>query len=368
MEEVKANKLVYNTKTVILPKTFVKPKIKHFGRKKSWKAGDGNLLGGDNQPDADWTDVIDKLSFSYQNDPVESMDCWSWNNIEAVRLLLEFLFGDGAEKWSKKFSGIMGGGTINGGSIESGCETIRKDGLLPEADLPWTEDQNTWYKFHSPVPMTQVLKDKAKKFFRKYAYFHDYVVYPGLFGKAKTKLGVSLQDAMYNTLKQCPLSAAVYAWYAGPDGLCINPFGQYNHLTVISGAVYGKYWIAHDSYQNCWRKLAWNYPFKWVKRHAIYANTKVQEDADYIKTTLVAKNVKGDESPAIYFIYGGEKRPYESEEEYNKICDEFIQSRDFTVVAQDALELIPLGTPMIYDIIKSTEPFSTPDGQFKKFN
>lgn len=357
------NEIIYHTHKVELKNTgFTKPKIKHFGKKKHWKKGDGNLGGTVIRPDGQWVNDVQALPLETQNQYVETMDCWSWNTNVAVEIMLWAIFNERFVS-SKRFSNVMGGGTPNGGSPQDGCETVRKDGLLAEEELLWTAEQNTWQKFSSPRPIPQKLITSAKKWLRKYNFAHDWVVYSGLFGKTKVAGGGNMQEAMWQALTQSILGCAVYAWpQADSNGMMTNPSYQFNHWSKIVGGIYKQYWIDYDSYLNCWRKLAWNYPFRYVKRYEITQADMARTDADYIANNMPGKNVKGDASNGIYFIWNGYKLPYPSMDELAKIADTYWKGdKSFITVAQDALDLIPEGNPMLFDNIKNTPPFFTPD-------
>ena len=91
----------------------------------------------DRQPDSDWTDIIQQLDYIWQNQYCESFDCFSWNVYEAIRLILQNDFQDGAEKYSRRYGNVMSNGTTNGGSVSAGLAQIYANGCLPESELPW---------------------------------------------------------------------------------------------------------------------------------------------------------------------------------------------------------------------------------------
>lgn len=363
----------YQEDNILLNNTgFKEPKRVLFGKKKDYLSGDGNLCGEDIKLDGQWVDDIDDLELEVQNQYFETMHCWIWNTIKAVCLLAWVKY---KEKWNKseRYNGVLGGATPNGGSPHEGCESVRNYGLIPQEELPWTPNLNTFWEFSSPRPMAQKYINIGKEWLRKYSFKHDWVVWPTFIGEMKYKMGFSINqiideniDNMKQALKKSPLGAAVLAWQTR-DGMAYRTYTQGdNHWTLIVGYVDGQYWIIYDSYLNCWRKAEWRYPWRWVKRYELNKTNADELDAEYIKTAYYAKNIKGDNSSAIYFIYDNKKHPYPSMDEYNRICSQYFADDSYITVAQSALDLIEEGTPMILENIKNAEPFNTITESLKK--
>jgi hypothetical protein len=354
----------YREDNLILENTgFKEPKRVIFGKKKDYLKGDGHLGGEELRPDGQWSDDIDDLELEVQNKYFETMHCWIWNTIRAICLLAWIKFG---EKWDKseRYNGVLGGATPNGGSPHEGCESIRKFGLIPQEELPWTPDLNTFWEFSSPRPMLQKYINIGKEWLRRFSFKHDWVVWPTFIGQLRYKLGFNTEqiideniENMKQALKKSPLGAAVLAWQTR-NGLAYRSWNQAdNHWTLIVGYVDGQYWIIHDSYLNCWRKAEWRYPWRWVKEFELDKTNADEQDAEYIKTHYYARNVKGDKVPTIYFVYSDKKHPYPNMDEYNKICDRWFSTREFITVRQEALDLLEEGEVMDYDRIQSIKPF-----------
>lgn len=352
---------------------FQEPKLVWFGKKKHWTKKN-NQLGADEviRPDGNWSDLVDDLELEVQNKYFETMHCWIWNTIKAIVLIIYAKWGD-KEDYSERYNGVLGGATPNGGSPHEGCESIRKFGLIPQEELPWTPDLNSFWKFSSPRPMLQKYLDIGKEWLRQYTFKHDWVVYPTFMAKLKQSLGFKIDDIIdYNiremkeALKKSPLGVSVLAWQMR-NGKAWREYYQIdNHWTLVVGYVEGQYWIAYDSYRNCWVKLEWRYPFRWVKEYRVGLNDIIQRDAMYIIDKFATRNVKGEKESAVYYIFGGKKHPYKNLEHYYKICDRWFGTREFKVVAQDALDLIEEGDSMDYDRIASIKPFHTIEDSIKK--
>jgi len=343
--------MIFQTDNFILNNTgFKEPKRVIFGRKRDYLRGDGHILGGKLRPDGQWIDDISQLALEVQNKYCETMHCWIWNTIKAVCLLIWVKYQKKVD-YSERFSGVMGGATVDGGSPHNGCETIRKDGLINQEELPWTSDLNSFWKFSAPRPMLQKYIDLGKKWLREYSFYHDWVVWPTIIGNLKRKFGYNVEQIidknivdMVEALKDSPLGVGVLAWQTR-NGLAYKNWNQGdNHWTLIVGYIYGQYWIVYDSYLDCWRKLEWRYPFKWVKRYTVDETGAAQRDADYIKKNYWGMNVKGSESPAIYYIFNGKKEVYKSMDDYEYITSTY-KLNPYIVVSQDALDLIEEGEP-----------------------
>jgi intein/homing endonuclease len=291
-------------------------------------------------------------------------NCWIWNTLKALCVLMFVKYGT-KEDFSERFNGVLGGATTNGGSPQAGCESVRKDGVINQSVLPWTEDLNTFWKFSSPRPMTKALIDLGHQWLLNYDFSHDWVECPSFYAKIRKvvssvlglNLGATTQQKMMEALMSSPLGVAVFAWQTDGDGLCFRYPGQAeNHWTMIVGYVENQYWIVYDSYRNCWRKLRWNYGFRYVKRYTINKTDYAITESRRIVNELFLQDVKGSE-PAIYYIAEGKKHIYINKDNYDKVHDKFGMPKTFTVVNQEALNLIPDGEAMDYERLKDIKPF-----------
>ena len=350
---------------------FIKPKIIHFGKKRHWRITDGQFFSAVIRQDGQWSDIMPELPLEPQNQYFETYHCWIWNTLKAVEVMVKTLFNKD-EDYSQRFNGVIGGATSNGGNPHNGCESIRNYGTCPRSILPWTPDLDTFYKFSAPRPASAMIMQYGqygRQWLRQYVFTHDWVIWPSAGNKIKawidkvfkTKLSVVPAEALKQALMYSPVGVSVYAWQVDGQGLCYNTLNDpFNHWTLLVGYVDGKYWIVYDSYTSCWRKLRWNYIFGYAKRFGLYANNAAQVDANYITSHLMGKNVKGANSSGVYYIYNNTKYPYPSTDEFYAICDRFLNGdRTIQVVAQDSLDLIPVGNAMLLDDITSISPFNT---------
>lgn len=350
----------FYTKSGIIKNTgFVKPKI----TKEDFRRGDGKLGAEVINPTGQWDESLPVLE--PQNLYFETFCCTVWNTIKCLCILAKRKFGeiwDKAERYNSVLAGIQEG---YGGSPHNAAESIRKLGVVEQSSLPWTSDMNTFKEFASPKPMTQEYLDEGRRWLRSFTFGHEWVYALGssrvksFFYYLGYKLGFkTLQEAMMDALQYSPLGVSVYAWIFDSNGLAVKqPWQSDNHWTCCYGYVKDQYWLIYDSYLKCFVKCAWNYPFGFVKRYSLDRANFAEADAEYIKDKMNATNVKGDLKSGIYFIYGGQKLPYPNMTEYNNICDKYFKDRNFTVVAQDALDLIEEGNPRLYDNVANEQLF-----------
>lgn len=110
-------------------------------------------------------DTMSCTTFSALND-IETWVKWHRANNhftdKQIATLNELGFNaDGSFNCADRFTAIMSGTTPNGNYFQNVLDSIRKDGLLPEAILPF--GGNSWNEYHNPALITQVMKDTAKK-------------------------------------------------------------------------------------------------------------------------------------------------------------------------------------------------------------
>jgi hypothetical protein len=359
----------FYTKDGILPNQgFVKPKIDRTQYVKGdGRLGVGELLmpGGHG-----WVDYIPELE--RQNEFFETMHCTVFNTLNPIESLAKIKYGEVWDK-SERYNGVLGGLTPNGGSPHYVAESIRKFGVIEQASLPWTPDLNSFWKYSAPRPMSLNHINEGKQWLRQYSFGHDWVIASGnVVSQTARAVGeffnfISTPEALIDALQYSPLGIAVLAWRIGPDGLAYkNRYEVDNHWTVLVDFEWNKYWLVRDSYRNEWIKLRWDYPISFAKRYSLEKTNADETDAEYIKTNYYTKNVKGDKTSTVYFVYSDKKHPYPNMVEYEKICDRWFVNRDFITVSQSALDLIEEGPVMSYDRIASIKPFSTIVDSVKK--
>jgi hypothetical protein len=125
---------------------------------------------------------------------------------------------NGELNFSDRFTAIMSGTTRQGNDVNSVWDSIRKDGLLPEADLPF--GGNSFETYHNKALITPAMKAKAKMILALFSFNYDYVFFSN--GAITTDKSLKAIEA----LKTCPVHAGIpypsthavmfYKW--SPDG------------------------------------------------------------------------------------------------------------------------------------------------------
>ncbi len=159
---------------------------------------------------------------------------------------------------SDRFTAKMSGTTRQGNYFVNVWDSIRKHGVLPEADWPYPRDQRTpafdWDDYYKEIP--QELKDKALKFLDLFEVKYEWVI-------------PTLHDISYH-LYQAPIQIAAptcTGWNtARPVEACTM---KANHATMVYG-IYraykekSEYIRDFDSYDPYRKDLVVNYPISYA--------------------------------------------------------------------------------------------------------
>lgn len=179
---------------------------------------------------------------------------------------LGFIDDDGKFNASDRFTAKMSGTTKMGNSLNAVWESIRKDGLLPEQDLPFPSTQKTpvfdWDDFYAPISQEKI--EKAKEIFKYFDFNHEWIII------GAGQMGEGQRSVMDQHLAQAPLQVAAAVcrgWNEGgekPVPNCGSISTQ--HATVIAGIEGNKDFIDVDHYRPFIKKLSKDYPLPWVKK------------------------------------------------------------------------------------------------------
>jgi hypothetical protein len=279
--------------------------IKPIKDDRNFNFGDGQLPLEDLGTGGHYQDDVPLLET--QNRLFETFHCTVFSTIKALLIIMYVKYFKGQDKdqffadndKSERFTGVEAKLSTSGGSPLTVIQSIKDKGLLPQKDLDWTDDINTWSKYSSPRPMTKVLEDKAAKWLEDYEVGYDYVKtsYGNWLWKfirgalGIRKLSVSNQALIKDALKYSPLCASGYAWIFR-NGKAYKTTQQDNHWFTIVDYVDGDYWLIYDNYNNCWVKCEWTYPFGFILRYTLKK----------INNTTMLKTIKKKDSPEIYLI------------------------------------------------------------------
>lgn len=213
------------------------------------------------QESGQWDEFIPQAEIQH-NKIFDSYNCTGYGTLNALELLMLRKFGK-TINFSERYTGVCAGTYPPGNDPQTVIENIRKDaGLIEEQRLPFTsfDTDMTLDEYYSPKPMEDYLLKSGKRFLEEYKIQHDWVYQSGEEANA-----IKLKNA----LKSSPLGVSVMAWRREGEYYVKDPDEQDTHWTVLYGYEDGKYWKCYDSYEGNFKKLAWNYPFGFVKRYHI---------------------------------------------------------------------------------------------------
>jgi hypothetical protein len=140
----------------------------------------------DLMPSRDWREYLpkrEKQSYSF-----DTFCCTTFSALNVIETQMNFLMNkipvskvkelndlgyivDGEINLSDRFTAIMSGTMANGNYFQAVWDSIRKDGLLPEKDLPFGGKNQVEYLDKSKI--TQAMKTKAKKILDIFDFFYE---------------------------------------------------------------------------------------------------------------------------------------------------------------------------------------------------
>ena len=177
---------------------------------KDWVAGVSSPIVWDILlPDGNWIPYkpIDEKQFV--DFVFDTMSCATFSALNDLEHILNFLMDKmtvaqleevnklgyislGKFNFSDRFTAIMSGTTDKGNSAQNVWDSIRKDGVLPEKDLPM--GGKTTLEYLNPSVITKEMKDKAKKFLDIMEVMYEFT---------------PTDDSMNEALKCSPLNVAI---------------------------------------------------------------------------------------------------------------------------------------------------------------
>lgn len=218
--------------------------------------GSGQLTGEVLQEDGQWDAYLPPKE--YQNMwGLETANCSAFGTLAQIETYARRVFGEEWDK-SERFLGIMAETYPPGNNPHVVCEAVRKEGLVDEADLPFTPDINTLQEYYNIGDNGAALLVKGQQWLQQYSYKHDWV-----FGYGTSDKPEALKDA----LRFSPIAISVCAWKQNSKGLYYkNKNDTDNHWCLLYGYKDKEYWKIFDSYDNSIKHLEWNTDFSFAKR------------------------------------------------------------------------------------------------------
>lgn len=127
-----------------VPKNFIYPDVKES----DYCFGSGQLAGVVLRPDGDWRDFLPPEEEQRRNG-IESASCFIQAQQHAIATILEEQYGIKDQNFAERFNLIHSQATSEGGSPLVGADSIRHDGLILDAMLPFSNDIQSWEEFDS---------------------------------------------------------------------------------------------------------------------------------------------------------------------------------------------------------------------------
>lgn len=197
------------------------------------------------RPDGQWDSVLPPLEV--QKFPWgDSMCCITYSFLNCLETLQS---AKGVTvNYSDRALAKASGTTVNGNSMRKVADTARAFGLVNQQS--WKESASSREEYFKALP-NQVITEASE-------WSKDWnVQYEIVFNYA---------DQMCEALQYSPLQVALHAFGELKDGVYQDPHKTSNHGIMLYGYDYGKYWKVYDHYDNCFKKIAWDYNLSMIYR------------------------------------------------------------------------------------------------------
>ena len=181
---------------------------------RDYRVGASPIVSSTINPTGDWRDWRPSDERQYKEYTFDTLACASFSALNVLETTINFFIAkdmltidkiewlnkngyivDGKINISDRFTAIMSGTTSLGNYMPKVWDSIRKDGVIPESDLPF--GGNTQAEYLDVNQVTPVMKNKALKFL-------DIV-------ECAYEWGSNRPEDMENYLKECSPQIAVYS-------------------------------------------------------------------------------------------------------------------------------------------------------------
>jgi hypothetical protein len=221
-------------------------------------------------PSGDWPEFLPREELQNLNG-LETMNCPVFTTLNCIEILINFHFHK-EENYSERFTGIMSGTQKTGNSPQVVAQNIRKVGLIPEKELPFSNDIDEWDKYYSPWPMLRKYITMGREWLEQYDFSHEYV-----FDIDDEKLTPAQKhDLIKLALKRSPVGLSVFAWMADATGKYIQ-LGNDNHFCTCYGLDENEDYKMFDTYDNTHKIYSKEANVKVAKLYWIEKNTSPKD-------------------------------------------------------------------------------------------
>jgi len=244
-------------------------------------------------PSGQWIEYIVQKEYqkSYQTG-WDTYGCVTFSALNCIEILHKTKFGEEVN-YSDRFT-VVTSDTIpgRGNYLRAVAESIRKDGVVTEAEYPFVDNETDYYR---PIP--DMIKGRAKKLDIKWEWLH--------FNGWQEKRAEVLTEA----LRYGPVQITLSAWPEPENGVYPRVEGWANHAVTLIGYKEGEYWIIFDHYDKDIKNLAWNYEIGTPLLYTLGGEVNL---AKKYKGTLI----KNSGSPKVYYSNGEKIAHIKSEESF----------------------------------------------------
>lgn len=231
------------------------------------------------RPDGDWRPYLPNEE-AQNKYGVESSACYVEASQRAIATILEEQFGIKDSNFSARFNALLSNGTPQGGDPLRGGKSIKFDGLVDEAKMPFNEEITSWEDFHSwkGVNIAE-LRDLGQKWVSRWR--NNFKIVFEKDDELKLKY-IKLRNA----LKYSPVPVSVSAWFE-ESGEYIKPKGMNdNHLTLAVYVDEKNRIHVWDSYSPYLKILCPNYECDFAMSWSVFKLSDRISLIDWIKNLL----------------------------------------------------------------------------------
>ena len=194
----------------------------------------------------------------------DTFGCTIYNTVKPIQILERKLFGEQSD-YSERFVYIGTETMPPGNNPHIIAEWIRKNGLIPEARLPFTDELQSLDQYASPKPLLSNHIEEGRRWIAQKDFLHDWV-FSG--GTPKEK-----NDALKEAIRRAPLAVSVVGWKEY-NGIYVKDEGEPDNHWSCLVAFEGDSPIIFDSYAPFIKKLAPLYDFGFAKRYTVFKKPK----------------------------------------------------------------------------------------------
>lgn len=251
--------------------------------------------------DGNWVKYLP--SNEKQRQGFESMCCTNFSSTTAIEILFTRLIKEnkisstnlkwladnkyfdkaGYINFSDRFDAIVSGTRPSvGNSLKAPAEAKRKMGLIPEAMLPWVDNQNEYFDKNK---ITQKMYALGAEFLNRFAINYEMVY----------------EKDIKDALKVSPVAGACFAWN-GTDvnGVFVKVNNQINHAICRIKPVKGQQLM--DSYEPFIKTMADDYIFADYGIRYIVREILQPETPPVINNKDMIKTIKFKTMPKVYLV------------------------------------------------------------------